>query len=78
MTGGLGGSIFFDSTEIYRNNAWMTVAAKLPAKMFDMRATTINNKVLVTGNLWRGCRWFSNRIQRVPSIAILGVVQFQE
>ena len=54
MTGGHGGSIQFDSTEIYRNNVWRTVAAKLPAKMFDMRATTFNNRVLVTGNLLKG------------------------
>ena len=49
MTGGHVGSALLDSTEIYRNNAWTLVAAKLPAKMIDMRATTVDNKVLVFG-----------------------------
>ena len=50
MTGGHIGSAILDSTEIYRNNAWTTAAAKLPAKMIDMRATTVNNSVLLFGN----------------------------
>ena len=62
VTGGHGGSIRFDSTEIYRNNVWTTVAAKLPDKMFDMRATTFNNRVLVTGILRMG-GWCTNRIK---------------
>ena len=49
MTGGHIGSALLDSTEIYQNNAWTTAAAKLPAKMIDMRATTVNNKILVFG-----------------------------
>ena len=49
MTGGHIGSALLDSTEIYQNNAWTTAAAKLPAKMIDMRATTVDNKILVFG-----------------------------
>ena len=49
MTGGHIGSAFLDSTEIYRNNAWTPVAAILPVKMIDMKATTVDNKVLVFG-----------------------------
>ena len=40
-----------DSTEVYsfRDDAW-TVAGKLPVRMSEMRAATINNRVLLFGN----------------------------
>ena len=55
VTGGKIGGTHFDSTEIYSNNGWMTVTAKLPTGMIDMRATTINNRVLVTGKFGKNC-----------------------
>ena len=40
-----------DTTEVFsfRDNAW-TDAGKLPAGMAEMRAATINNRVLLFGN----------------------------
>lgn len=40
-----------DGTEIYsfRDNTW-TEAGILPARMDDLRAATINNRVLLFGN----------------------------
>ena len=40
-----------DTTEIYsfKENAW-TEVGKLPARMEDLRAATINNRVLLFGN----------------------------
>ena len=40
-----------DTTEIYsyKNNVW-TEAGKLPARMSEMRAATINNRVLLFSN----------------------------
>ena len=52
VTGGSGKSTsgFLDSTEIFSDNVWRTVAAKLPALMSDMRVATINNRVLSFGD----------------------------
>ena len=40
-----------DSTELLasRFGVWRTVVAKLPKKIFDLRATTLNNAVLIFG-----------------------------
>ena len=41
-----------DSTEIfsYRDNVWNTIAEKLPDRIRGVRATTINNRILIFGN----------------------------
>ena len=49
VTGGLGDKE--DSTEIFSASVWRTVG-KLPAQMVDMAVTTINNRMLLFGNLW--------------------------
>ena len=49
VTGGFGGA-FFDSTEIFSDNVWRTVAAKLPTSMSTLGVATINNRVLAFGN----------------------------
>ena len=39
------------STEIFSDNVWRTVTAKLPFNgLMDLRITTINNRVLTFGN----------------------------
>ena len=40
----------FDSTEIFSDSVWKTVAGKLPDPMSDMSVATINNRVLLFGN----------------------------
>ena len=51
VTGGFDGS-YLDTTEIYKDNDWRTVAGKLPFVMGYMKATTINNRVLIFGNYY--------------------------
>ena len=48
VTGGRSES-HLDSTEIYSDNRWRTVAGKLPVKMYDLRIVSINNRVLLFG-----------------------------
>ena len=51
VTGGYGDiTARLDSTEIFSDNVWRTVAAKLPAPMLEIKVATINNMVLVFGN----------------------------
>ena len=53
VTGGRIGSfglIGIDSTEIFSDNFWRTVAAKLPRPMLEFRVATINNRLLAFGN----------------------------
>ena len=52
VTGGTGaiGSSDLDSTEIFSDNVWKTVDGKLPVPMYDLRAATISNRVLIFGN----------------------------
>ena len=49
VTGGEAGGKRIDSTEIFSDNIWRTVAAKLPAPMYNLRVATINNRVLAFG-----------------------------
>ena len=39
-----------DSTEVFSDNVWRTVVAKLPAQTNGLRIATINNRVLSFGN----------------------------
>ena len=50
MTGGYDGD-YLDSTELYDSVAgtWTTAGAKLPSPSYALRATNINNKVLIFG-----------------------------
>ena len=49
VTGGYASSAL-DSTEIFSDNVWRTVAGTLPAGgLYDLRMATINNKVLIFG-----------------------------
>ena len=50
VTGGYG-SDYIDSTELYDSvfGTWTTAAAKLPSPSFALRATDINDKVLIIG-----------------------------
>ena len=41
--------IRIDSTEVYSDNAWRFVG-KLPATIWGMSSTSLNNKVLLFGN----------------------------
>ena len=53
VTGGIdsntGDKNYLDSTEIYRNDVWTTVADKLYAKLWGVRAANLNNNVLLFG-----------------------------
>ena len=50
VTGGQDDGRLLDSTEIFSDNVWRTVAAKLPRPMDSMKGATTNNRVLVFGN----------------------------
>ena len=55
VTGGWTGSSYTDSTEIFSDNVWRTVAAKLPVPMDNMKVATINNRVQLFGNSFFCC-----------------------
>ena len=51
VTGGHSGTAGRDSTEIFNENTWRTVAGKLPlGAISNLRLATINNRVLTFGN----------------------------
>ena len=51
VTGGWqNGLDHLDSTEIFSDSVWRTVAGKLPEPMNDLSVATINNRVLSFGN----------------------------
>ena len=51
VTGGFGEiTNQLDSTEIFSDNVWRTVAARLPRPMSEFRVATINNRLLAFGN----------------------------
>ena len=52
VTGGHGETEpwFLDTTEVYQDNVWRTVAGKLPVPVASLRAATVNNRVLLFGN----------------------------
>ena len=50
VTGGISsGQISLDSTEIFSDNIWKTVYAKLYSTLYDLRVATIDNRVLAFG-----------------------------
>ena len=51
MTGGYNGPLNLDSSELYDSvtDTWTTAAAKLPRQLQSLRATNINNKLLIFG-----------------------------
>merc|ERR1712110_1111254 len=49
VTGGWTGSTRLDSTEIFSDSVWRTVAGKLPDPMSHMSVATINTRVLSFG-----------------------------
>ena len=53
VTGGYDGFSPLDSTEIFSDNVWRTVASKLPTGfgIWGLSVATINNRVLCYGNL---------------------------
>ena len=55
VTGGYDGSSFLDSTEIFSDNVWRTLTAKLPTPMDKMAVATINNRVVLFGNSFLCC-----------------------
>ena len=55
VTGGYDGSSFLDSTEIFSDNVWRTLTAKLPVPMDRMKVAPINNRVLLFGNSFLCC-----------------------
>ena len=61
-----------DSTEIfsYRDNVWNTIAEKLPDRIRGVRATTINNRILIFGNYDLHMMYFC--------IAILIIIQVED
>jgi len=66
-----------DSTEIFTDNVWRTVAAKLPAPMWRLRVATINNRVLSFGG--RGNQSASDKIlefnQDTESWTVIGAMK---
>ena len=54
VSGGLAGYGFtvLDTTEVFQDNEWRTVRGKLPQTMHAMKATTINGKILLFGNIY--------------------------
>ena len=50
VTGGFAGSFFLDSTEVFDPSlgSWV-ITAKLPQPLEGLRATSINNRVLIFG-----------------------------
>ena len=51
VTGGWDDSTRLDSTEIFSDNIWRTVAGKLPEASLELRGATINNRVLIFGKI---------------------------
>ena len=49
VVGGTEGFTRLDTTEVYQDNEWRTVSGKLPRAMYDMKAATINEKILLFG-----------------------------
>ena len=52
VTGGQAGPSYTDITEVYIENVWVTVAAKLPYLVEGLSVATINNRVLSFGKLF--------------------------
>ena len=50
VTGGYGADGYLDSTEIHSGSGW-TIVGKLPFNGNNMKAATINNRVLLFGNI---------------------------
>ena len=46
---------YLDSTEIFSENVWRTLAAKLPVPMNNLGIATINNRVILFGNSFVFC-----------------------
>ena len=42
-----------DSSEIYRDNVWRTIAGKMPFEITALRAVSYNNRVLSFGNTYQ-------------------------
>ena len=51
VTRGLDGMSLLDSTELYDSiaDSWTIAGAKLPSPMRNLKATNVNNKVLIFG-----------------------------
>ena len=49
VTGGISQHAFLDSTEIFSDNTWRTVAGKLPEGLVGLTEAIINNRVLIFG-----------------------------
>ena len=50
VAGGYSGSAVLDSTEVFSDSVWRTVAGKLPDPTEYFRIATLNNRVLLFGN----------------------------
>ena len=75
VTGGWSSGIRHDSTEIFSDNVWRTVAGKLPGGgVSALRIATINNQVLSFGKIHNFCSNMKERFQadlkkvKVPKI----------
>ena len=57
VTGGKKGDglSYLDSTEVFSDNVWRTLTAKLPVPMDRMKVAPINNRVLLFGNSFFCC-----------------------
>ena len=49
VTGGVSRSGHLDTTEIFSDNVWRTVAAELPVGISSLRMATVDNRVLLFG-----------------------------
>ena len=84
LSGGCEKSHHLDTTEVYEDNVWKTVAGKLPVGTSGLRAITINNRVLLFGMImnyhifwflirrflggWDGFNVYNNILEYNPEI----------
>ena len=70
VTGGFAGSLFLDSTEVFDPSlgSWV-ITAKLPQPLEGLRATNINNRVLIFG-IYRHHIFGSDRSSRCCNVCL--------
>ena len=63
VTGGRDKYTSLDSTEIFSDNVWRTVAGKLPVAVWGLKVATINNRVLIFGIVY----YFCSKVKSISS-----------
>ena len=80
VTGGWDGSTRLDSTEIFSDSVWRTVAGKLPEAMVYLFVATITNRVLLFGkliifdrmNMKESCTLVLLKVDQEPVVNMIG------